>query len=337
IYQVVMRSQDNGVSIDTTDEAANIQAVAQRQANKTVTISSSEPLEITITRTAMEVLTQLGNSFSAAAAETDTTAVSKTKVDAAQSKYSGAPYVLHNCTGLTTKLLLQDNHDFSVFLMDEFVSSDYKEVVLEPGASVPLQLKHGGLNLMKLNEPPPPLKLTVKIVEMDEQVQIPVERADKRYFTLGRKQSGGTLDKNIPHVAAMEPRGLISDVVMQEAALHIYLRSVVQVINTLSVSVNVYYMTLSGNEVRLLGEVKPGGTLRLPLQAVHTPTAEIFFSVEGFTVSVSPFVWRELQQEVKMSKLLQCDSKDKTSGEKFYLKVTDTIRIFIDLDLLNWT
>lgn len=72
--------------------------------------------------------------------------------------------------------------------------------------------------------------IDLQIVEMDEEVQIPVERADKRYFSLGR---GGkpmsTLEKNIPHVAAIEPRGLISDVVMQEAALHIYLRSVVQV------------------------------------------------------------------------------------------------------------
>ncbi|CAG9795097.1 unnamed protein product [Diatraea saccharalis] len=320
--EVVMRAQETTSSIDTTDEAANIQAVAQRQANKTVTISSSEPLEITITRSGMEVLTQLGNSFSAAIADTT---VSKSKADGSHSKYFGAPYVLHNCTGLTAKLMLQDNHDFSVFLTDEYVASDYREVVLEPGASVPLQLKHGGLNLMKLNEPPPPLKLNVQIVEMDEEVRIPVERADKRYFALGRKQAGGTLERNVPHVAAAEPRGLISDIVMQEAALQIYLRSVVQVTNTLSVNVSVYYMTLSGNEVRLLGDVKPAGVLRLPLQAVHTPTAEIFFSVEGFTVSVSPFIWRELQQEVKISKLLQCDSKDKHSGEKFYLKAIGTM------------
>lgn len=39
----------------------------------------------------------------------------------------------------------------------------FREVVFETGASVPLQLKHGGLNLMKLNEPPPPLKLSVKV------------------------------------------------------------------------------------------------------------------------------------------------------------------------------
>ncbi|XP_022825403.1 vacuolar protein sorting-associated protein 13 isoform X2 [Spodoptera litura] len=324
--EVVMHAQEAPTIIDTTDEAANLQAVAQRQARKTVTLSSSEPLEITITRTGMEVLTLLGNSFSAAGETSpEGTTTSKSKVDPFTKTFLGAPYVLHNCTGLTAKLMLKENHDFTVCLTEEYVSSDYREVVLEPGACVPLQLKHGGLNLMKLNEPPPPLKLSVKIVEIEDEVQIPVDRADKRYFPLGRKLSGNASEKNVPHVAAIEPRGLISDVVMQDAALHIYLRSVVQVTNTLSVNVSVYYMTLSGNEVRLLGEVKPGEIIRLPLQAVHTPTAELFFSVEGFTVSVSPFIWRELQQEVNISRLLQCDSKDKNSGEKFYIKAVGTM------------
>nr|XP_026496694.1 vacuolar protein sorting-associated protein 13 isoform X1 [Vanessa tameamea] len=329
--EVVMRPQESAQAIDTTDEAANIQAVAQRQASKSVTVSSSEPLEITVTRSGMEVLTQLGNSFSAAVGDTDTSIIAKAKVGENEStkKYLGAPYVLHNCTGLTAKLSLQNNDDFSVFLTEEYTVSDYREVVLEPGACVPLQLKHGGLNVMKLNEPPPPLKLNVKIVEMSEEIVIPVERADKRYFALGRRHTGertpAAASPAAPHAAAVEPRGLISDVVMHDAALHIYLRSIVQVMNTLSVNVSVYYMTLSGNEVRLLGDVCPGDTLRLPLQAVHTPTAEIFFSVEGFTVSVSPFIWRELQQEVKLSKLLQCDSKDKNSGEKFYLRAVGTM------------
>ncbi|XP_034830205.1 intermembrane lipid transfer protein Vps13 isoform X2 [Maniola hyperantus] len=324
--EVVMRPQENQLSIDTSDDANNLQAVAQRQASKSITVSSSETLEITITRSGMEVLTQLGNFFSAAVGDTDTSVLSKSKIEDSKpgKKFLGAPYVFHNCTGLTVKLSLVNNKDFSVFVTDD-IDSDFKEVVLEPSASVPLQLKHGGLNIMKLNEPPPPLKLNVKIMEMDEEITIPVERADKRYFQIGRRLTADSRSKNISHAAAVEPRGLISDVVMHDAALHIYLRSIVQVSNTLSVAVSVYYMTLSGNEVRLLGDVAPGDILRLPLQAVHTPTAEIFFSVEGFTVSVSPFVWRELQQEVKLSKLLQCDSKDKNSGEKFYLRAVGTM------------
>lgn len=321
--EIVMRPQD-ALAIDTTDEATNLQNVAQRQANKTITVSSRDLLEITFTRTGIEVLTLLGNSFSAAMAD-DASNVARSKSDLSEKQFYGAPYVLHNCTGLTAKLLLKDNCDFSVYFTEGYTATDYKEVVLEPGACVPLQLKHGGLHMMKLNQPPPTLKLDVKIVEINDDVHIAVERADKRYFAIGRSNSEGAGEKNVPHAAAVEQRGLISEVVMQDGALHIYLRSVVQVTNRLSVNVSVYYMTLSGNEVRLLDEVKPDDVLRLPLQAVHTPTAEIFFSVEGFTVSVSPFIWRELQQEVKISRLLQCESKDKNSGEKFYLKALGTM------------
>lgn len=54
-----MRPPELQSPIDTSDEAANMQVVAQRQANKTITISSSEPLEITITRSGMEVYLSL--------------------------------------------------------------------------------------------------------------------------------------------------------------------------------------------------------------------------------------------------------------------------------------
>ncbi|XP_026322169.1 vacuolar protein sorting-associated protein 13 [Hyposmocoma kahamanoa] len=323
--EVVMRQPDiRQQSINLTDEAANNQTVAQRQATKSITISSSEPLEITCTRTGMEVLQLLSNSVAAATTEQEPAVAKSKSGDMEKKEFEGAPYVLHNCTGLTAKLLLKDNLDFTVHLTRD-IPQTYQEVVLEPGAAVPLQLTHGGFSVLRLNEPPPQLKLAVKIVEMAEDVVIPVERADKRYFAIGQHHTSSRLEKNVPLVAAIEPRGLISEIVMQDAAMHIYLRSIVQVTNHLSVNVSVYYMTLSGNEVRLLGDVKPGDILRLPLQAVHTPTAEMFFSVEGFTVSVSPFVWRELQQEVKMTKLLQCDAKNKRSGEKFYLKAIGTM------------
>lgn len=64
---------------------------------------------------------------------------------------------------------------------------------------------------------------------MAEQIVIPVEKADKRYFTIGQYHTSDKLEKNVPLVAAIEPRGLISEIIMQDAAMHIYLRSVVQV------------------------------------------------------------------------------------------------------------
>lgn len=55
-----MRPEESQSAIDTTDEAANIAAVAQRQANMTVTLSSSAPLEICITRSGIEVCLAIG-------------------------------------------------------------------------------------------------------------------------------------------------------------------------------------------------------------------------------------------------------------------------------------
>lgn len=37
--------------------------------------------------------------------------------------FEGAPYVLHNCTGLTAQLLLKDNHDFTVHLTKHVAQS----------------------------------------------------------------------------------------------------------------------------------------------------------------------------------------------------------------------
>ena len=51
-------------------------------------------------------------------------------------------------------------------------------------------------------------------------------------------------------------------------------------INKLEVSVDIYYMTERGNEVEFVTTLIPMASALLPLHAVYTPTAEIFFSVE---------------------------------------------------------
>lgn len=57
---MVIRNQENVAAVDTTDEAANVLAVAQRQVKKTIAISSSETLEMTVTSTGIEVTLHLG-------------------------------------------------------------------------------------------------------------------------------------------------------------------------------------------------------------------------------------------------------------------------------------
>ena len=54
--------------------------------------------------------------------------------------------------------------------------------------------------------------------------------------------------------------------------------------NNLDVSVDVYYMTERGNEVEFVLTLEPNKEALLPLHAVYTPSAELFFSVEGLVL-----------------------------------------------------
>ena len=54
-----------------------------------------------------------------------------------------------------------------------------------------------------------------------------------------------------------------------------------QVENHQTVPVKVYYMNSGGNELHCVGVAEPHGVLALPLAAVYSNTAEIFFGVEG--------------------------------------------------------
>lgn len=81
-------------------------------------------------------------------------------------------------------------------------------------------------------------------------------------------------------------------------------------------------MTDRGNELELIAAIQPNTTLNIPFKSVYTSTNEIFFSVNGFTVTRIPYVWKELQSKVQHSVLLFCDSKNPhLCQDSFIIKV----------------
>lgn len=105
-------------------------------------------------------------------------------------------------------------------------------------------------------------------------MEIPVLRADKRFFTLKYRKEGS------------EEWGIISDVVVEDGSTIVTLRSVLQVHNHFCEPVSVYYMTKRGNEVEKVGTVLPDEKLNLPLDAVYTTTNIywLFFSIDGLVI-----------------------------------------------------
>lgn len=82
--------------------------------------------------------------------------------------------------------------------------------------------------------------------------------------------------------------------------------------------IDVYYMTPKGNELELIGAVQPNSALNVPLKAVYTPTNELFFAVSGFSVSSTPYAWKDLQTKLAVTKILQC-SKTTEKGNDFFI------------------
>ncbi|CAG5075993.1 Similar to Vps13: Vacuolar protein sorting-associated protein 13 (Drosophila melanogaster) [Cotesia congregata] len=281
------------------------------QSKMSIDVDSSENLEITVTKTCFEVMEQLSKAFTSA-------------MDAKESVPRLAPYVLKNETGLKLTLDLQASN-FVILdknLQPEGKEDDkYKEVVLETAATIqlaPLVDKRDSVMLEQMRtsvQMNNDYNLMINFDGIDNQLVIPVLRADKRFFSLKyRKESS-------------EEWGIISDVVVENGSTVVALRSVLQVHNHFTETVSVYYMTKRGNEVECVGNVKPEEKLSLPLDAVYTPTNIywLFFSVEGYMVSVEPFVWKDLQKTLSMTKLLKCEPRNKQSKEPFYMQVVGEI------------
>ncbi|KAK3913373.1 Vacuolar protein sorting-associated protein 13 [Frankliniella fusca] len=289
--------EDSTLSNETETETAQLQPLMN------VSISSKENLEITVTKTSLDVISTLGEGFKTAMKD----GLPKIGLP------SAAPYQVWNYTGLPVELNLASS---SFKLANQMESRGIATVVLESGGKAELELKEGdahGRDALALKSSSGGTVqeriLRVGVTEKKAVLELPVIRADKRYFSLQQKGDTNPLQW-----------GLVSEVQVEDGGFIVSLRSIIQVHNHFNVGINVYYMTPRGNEVESVGVVEPGQKINLPLKAVYTPTSELFFSVEGHSVSVQPFVWRELQKTLGMTNLLQCDPKHKEEMEPFFIK-----------------
>ncbi|XP_071565919.1 intermembrane lipid transfer protein Vps13 isoform X2 [Temnothorax nylanderi] len=280
-----------------------------------IDVTSSDNLEITVTKTCLDVLKQLGHSFSSAMEASGKGPTRKV-----------APYVLKNETGLAIILDLEHSL-FKIFddgsrIRDH--NDSYMEVILETGASIELASKTSKLDDTRLLEQlkvetvkdREDSKFSISFKGIQGKLAIPVLRADRRFFSLKHRKEGS------------EEWGIVSDVIVEEGSTIVTLRSILQVHNHFAQPISVYYMTKRGNEVECVGTVAPDEKLNLPLDAVYTPTNIywLFFSVDGYMVSVEPFIWKDLQKTVSMTKLLKCESRSKQDAtEPFYIQAVGEI------------
>lgn len=208
-------SSEQPVSPVSSPVADNLEQIeVQLQPAMSINVSSINNLELTVTKTCLDVLKNLGNAFSNAVKSTEMKQIKRS-----------AAFLVQNDTGIPITLCL----DRSTFAIEGAIDS--VEVILESDANVPLTLKSSAESRQKLqlkqeitktrNEIAEHL-LHVKVEQANCELSLPVVRADKRFFLLNYR------------AFKKDNWGLVSAVKVEDGVKIITLRSIVQVSTSLN-------------------------------------------------------------------------------------------------------
>lgn len=272
-----------------------------------IAISSCDTLEMSVTKTGLDVLQDLGQAFSDAI-----------KPQGLHKPDVVAPYIVENDTGLDITMYLKKGslnlHSSHLPSPDGSSKNDSLVVFnttateLDPNEITTCKISPGGRAYLQPKQEDSLSKITafvtsehsklqetllhVQVGEIDKNIVLPVHKADRRYFPLYR-------DTN------QEPWGIISDVHTEYGSTVITIHGVLKVKNHFSTPVNIFRKR-NGAMVEI-GQVEPGSTFNVPLHALYASNKELFFSITNYKTSVQGFNWKENPSDFKCMKFLQCD------------------------------
>ncbi|EDW71988.1 uncharacterized protein Dwil_GK10679 [Drosophila willistoni] len=267
-------------------------------------IHSNENLEITLSKTCVSLLGELGEAFSQAI---DQKGLIKPEIV--------APYVVENDTGFDITLdlcrgifTLHEVHRGgtqiqgvvnSTLLLQTPTSDD--QAIVDPSSIQTCTISSGGRAYLQTkdisglsDEQADDYNLYAKVGGIDKEVILPVSKADVRYFPLLRSVDG-------------EPWGIISEVKLDYGTTKVNIHGVVNVHNHFSTSINVYRRKQPEDEEILVGTAKPGEVFHVPLHAIYADSKELYFSIKGYKTSVQGISWRANPSDMNYSHQLQCD------------------------------
>nr|XP_040227109.2 intermembrane lipid transfer protein Vps13 isoform X1 [Anopheles coluzzii] len=264
-------------------------------------IASRDSLEMTVTKTCLDVVQNLGKAFSEAI-----------KRDGIIKSEIQAPYVVRNDTGQDVKVNLAAS-DFNIHRshltsthLDELVafeqSADEEQsigsCIIMPNGRLQLQPKQHSFErstiLTVLDDKDTSKRMFVKVIvgDTDKELTLPVYKSDKRYFPLFRS-------------TGQEAWGIISEVKIEHGCTVLVLRSIVQVYNHFTVPIDVFQFI--DHEKYHIGEVRAGGYLNVPLYYLYNDSKELHFSMKGYHSSAQGISWKESPNSFELMKALQCD------------------------------
>ncbi|XP_055592823.1 intermembrane lipid transfer protein Vps13-like [Uranotaenia lowii] len=264
-----------------------------------IMIASRDSLEMTVSKTCLEVLQNLGKAFSEA--------IKREGITAAEIE---APYTVQNDTGQDIKINfigsdfvihpshLQPGRENELIAIEQTGENDVKSCIVLPNGRLNLEPREKGTDLSTLTVMQPfenkATKKFIKVIigDTEKELTLPVYKSDKRYFPLYRKTD-------------QEPWAIISEVKIEHGATVVVLRGIVQIYNHFTAPMYVHQYI--DHEKYLVGEISPGGFFNIPLYFLYTDNKDLHFSMKGYHSSAQGISWKESPNNLQLIKSLQCD------------------------------
>ncbi|XP_055538544.1 intermembrane lipid transfer protein Vps13 isoform X2 [Wyeomyia smithii] len=264
-----------------------------------IAVGSKDSLEMTVSKTCLDVIQNLRKAFSEAIKREG---IAQTEIL--------APYTVHNDTGQDIKINfvggdftihsshLQTDRENDFIAIEQSGTDDIISCIVMPNGKLNLEPKEKDAELsmntvMQDNENSVKKKfLTVIVGDTEKELSLPVYKADKRYFPLYRKTD-------------QEPKAIISEVKIEHGSTVVVLRGIIQVFNHFTAPLFVHQFI--AHEKQLVGEIRPGGFLNVPLYYLYSEPRELHFSMKGYHSSAQGLSWKEQPNNLELIKSLQCD------------------------------
>ncbi|KAH8307603.1 hypothetical protein KR044_004766 [Drosophila immigrans] len=273
---------------------------ADQSQTTNIRIHSKETLEITLSKTCLGLLSELGEAFSQAIQEKGLA-----KPDVV------APYVVENDTGVDITLdltqgifTLHEVHrgasmiNHSLVLQtgngeDHLVNPEDIQVCrISAGGRVYLQTK----DLSSINEDlHEDYNLYATIGDLPTEVVLPVSKADTRYFPLAG--------------IGKDQWAIVSEVTLEYGTTRVNIHGVVSIRNHFTTPINIYRRK-SNLEFTLVGKARPNEMMHVPLHAIYAEQKELYFSLAGYRTSVQGICWNVNPSDTNYEHQVQCDPID---------------------------
>lgn len=293
-----------------------------------VRIYSPETLELTVTKSCLEVFQDLGVAFNEALKEEFTPPTIT------------APYSIQNDCGFDIVLNLREGsfHLHASHLpsaqaavaQKRFVfksssaaavpvrAEDVTEVTIPAGDSAYLELKApDALPIASQTQPIDSTLLVqqekfvhVQVGEITKTLKIPVHKSDRRYFPLYRDTQA-------------EAWGIVSQVRLETGTTVLTLQGVVQITNHFATTIFVHRKR--NDQFEQIHAIPPNSTFNVPLHTIYNTHRDWHFSLANYKPSVQGVYWKESPTDFGFKKVLHCDPE--VSYEPFYIHVSRALGV----------